>query len=239
MAAALRLVQWSEKRLPALAQFLTAPAVAGVVTEKSEPGTVYLPLATEPHCLIVYFTEFPASARWLAGSLAVRLNARVLVPNQLPQQGPDAAALVTQAITHLAPSVDRDQTTVVGEENGSGAALAAALGNPVSGTTPVSRLALIYPPEVPGTLPGRLPTTMLQVRHDAPNRPKLVEFDRVLRYSGVAVRETDYRTVGDQWARYPKRVAGSKRALDDLVGFLDRGVGTPSTFEIIPGWDLH
>lgn len=239
VAAALRFVQWSEQRLPTVARFLTAPTVAGVVTEKSELGTVYLPLSAEPHCLIVYFTEFPPSARWLAGSLSVRLNARVLVPAVLPSHDPDAAALVARAITGLAPTVDRDQTTVVGEENGARSAIAAAVGNGQSSRTPVSRLALLYPPEVPETLPGTLPTTMLQVAHGAANRPQLVQFDRALRHSGVAVRETDYRTVGDQWARYPKRVTGSKRALDDLVGFLDRGVGTPSTFEIIPGWDLH
>lgn len=239
MAVGLRVVRWAEQNFPALARFLTAPAVAGATSEKSELGTVYLPLDAEPHCLIVYFTAVSASARWLAGSLAVRLNARVLVPTQLPVRETDAATLVARAIAELAPTVDRDQTTVVGEEHGSRAAIAAALGNPTSGTTGVSRLALLYPPEVPAALPGRLPTTMLQVNHNAANRSELVEFDRILRFNGVAVRETDYRTVGDQWARYPKRITGSKRALDDLVAFLDRGVGTPSTFEIIPGWDLH
>ncbi|MBC7725743.1 MAG: hypothetical protein H7146_13520, partial [Burkholderiaceae bacterium] len=164
----------------------------------------------------------------LAGSLATRLGALVWVPHT---EAPDLASAISAVCAENA--LDPGRTVIVGEGGGCHAAFA------LCGKVPSARIALLYPPALPGIDPHSFPTTLLQASATSSTRAGVVMLESSLRRAGVAVRETDYQDIADDWARYPRAVRGSKRALGDLVAFLERGVGQSSTFEVIPGWDLH
>lgn len=213
--------------MPTLARALATPAVRGTASVPHELGTLWQRPSSHPRALVIYFTEFPETARWLAGSLALKLDTVVLVVGSL--------TIAPTSFSGLAASLGLDEslTAVVAEGAGTTAGLAACR------AASVARIALLYPTGLNGAEPRGVPTTLLQSAVTSDGREEVVEFEVALRRSGVAVREMDYRTLGDGWARYPKAVAGSKKALEDLVAFLQRGIGTLSTFEVIPGWDLH
>jgi hypothetical protein len=222
----LRLAEWAEKGMPGLTRALATPAVRGVVSTASPRGDEYR-APGDATSLVVYFTGSPATARWLAGSLAVQLGCVVVVP----ARGADRASVLRDvADTH---GVDPARVAVVAEGDAASAAIEACAG------LRVSRLALLYPTGVDVDGPPSAPTTLLQAARHGPHRESVVALDRMLRQAGVAVRETEYEAVPDGWARHPKLVSGAQRALGDLVAFLERGFGTQSTFEVIPGWDLH
>lgn len=169
----------------------------------------------------MHLTTAPATARWIAGSLARDLGAVVVVPDA-PEHGAEALA-----------ALERDlPLAVVGEGAACDAAAALARGR-------ARRLALVAPPRLAAAVDGDWPTTLLQAAGDGEHRAAVVELERALRRAGVGVRETEYAGVDDDWARHPRVSRGASRALGDLVAFLDRGVGEAATFDVIPGWDLH
>lgn len=213
--------------MPALARALATPAVRGTTSTEHELGTVWERKGSSPRALILYFTDSPSSARWLAGSLAAQLDARVLVARSLDVDAASFAGLAEGL------GLDPALTAVVGEEVGASAALA------LCHATSVNRVALLYPTNLEGAQVSGVPTTLLQSAVTSDGRAAVVVFEVALRRAGVAVREMEYKNLGDGWARYPKAVAGSRAALGDLVAFLKRGIGELSTFEVIPGWDLH
>ena len=223
----LRLVEWAERGAPSLTRAFTTPAVRGAQATSSPDGVLHLPRDGTPGVLVVLFPDILATSRWLAGSLASRLRATVLVAD--PEHDP--ASILARALTTLesVPST----TAVVGEGGGADAAVRA------STAVRVARLALLYPPPLVVDDPAALPTTLLQAAREGENRSATVALDAILRRAGVAVRETEYERIPDGWARHPRVAPGSARALDDLVAFLERGLGVPSTFGVIPGWDLH
>ena len=216
--------------MPALSRLVATPSVRGATSFGHVGGAVFTANSSKPRSLVICFAGHPSSARWLAGSLAIRLNAAVFVPNA----GTDRAGATARA-AEIVDELDLEPslTVVVGE--GGGAVLAMA----VCRSMPVARIALLYPPPLSTEDVTGMPTTLLAASRSSEHRGELVALDTALRKAGVAVRETEYEKIADGWARYPRAVAGSRRALDDLIGFLERGIGTPSTFDVIPGWDLH
>lgn len=226
----LRLARWAENRMPALSRFVATPRVRGTGSSRHLGGTVFTANRTTPRSLVICFAGHPPSGHWLAGSIAVRLDVAVFVPDV----GIDLASAIGQAVEIIDDlELDASLTVVVGEGGG------AALAMPACRLMPVARMALLYPPPLPTTDVTDIPTTLLSASRTSAHRKDLVALDSALREAGVAVRETEYEKIPDGWARYPRAVRGSRRALDDLVGFLERGIGTPSTFDVIPGWDLH
>lgn len=228
--ARLRLVEWAERGMPVLTRAIATPAVRGARTRATDQGQEYSSDAAASS-LVVYFTGLPETARWLAGSLAVRLATEVLVADTRAGRGADPAPLLAAAIADR--GLDASRVAVVGEGDASTAAVTACAG------IRVARLALLYPAIAEVEAPESMPTTLIQAARYGPDRAAVLALDALLRRSGVAVRETEYESVPDGWARHPKLVPGSSRALGDLVAFLERGFGVPSTFEVIPGWDLH
>ena len=216
--------------MPGLALALGTPRVRGATAASHDGGTIWTPRNTRPRSLVVYFTTRPASARWIAGSLAERVNAAVFVPDSADEPV-GASARSRQIIDSL--KLDSALTVVIGEDDGARSAVAAC---PIVRAV---RLALISPPPMADTDLTGIPTTLLQASRSSKNRREVVALDGELRRAGIAVRETEYESIADGWARYPRAVSGSGRALDDLIAFLERGIGTPSTFDVIPGWDLH
>lgn len=226
--ARLRVAQWAERRAPGLWAAIGARPVKGTSSATVPGGTVWTGAGTR--FLVVLLSPDPRPARWLAGSLVVRLGAVVLVPD--PEA--DARAIESQiAGLCAAHALDPALTVFVGE--GASSARAAEL----CGRIAAARIALLAPTGLAGADVTRFPTTLIQAAAAGPQRAAVVELDTALRRAGVAVRETEYLDIPDGWARHPRSTPGSKRALDDLVAFLERGVGTSSTFEVIPGWDLH
>lgn len=215
--------------MPRLASAVAAPGVRGASSVRSEGGTLWRADGELPRSLVVCVSTHPSGMRWLAGSLAVRLAAVVLVSPPV-----DSADLSTRA-TDLCRTHDVDPalTAVIADGDGAEAAIAATR------VLTTARLVLISPPALPHVSPAGLPTTLIQASASGPGRASVVALDRAMRRAGVAVRETEYQGIADGWARYPRAVRGSRRALDDLVAFLERGIGEASTFDVIPGWDLH
>ena len=198
--------------------------VRGVSPASTDAGRLWRPDGGRIRALVICFTPDPAAFDWLAGSLALRLGAEVLVAARLGD--PTASLAAARSASDALP------VAVVGEADAAPAAIEAAR---ASG----ARLALLYPAALDGVEPAGIPTTLIQAAGSGAARPEVVRFDRALRLAGVAVRETEYADVTDGWARRRRRSSGSARALDDLVAFLDRGIGQASTFDVIPGWDLH
>ena len=226
----LSFVRWAERHAPGLAAGAASPRVRGVTAVRSGQGTLWRSDGEPARCLVLRFSEHPSGLRWLAGSVAARLRGLVYAA------GPDEdAASATEHARGIAldRGLDAGLSAVVAE---GGRAEAGAL---ASRMLPASRLVLIAPPGMPGLEPAGLPTTLLQASQSTADRAGVVALEMAMRRAGVAVRETEYRDIGDEWARYPRAVPGSRRALDDLVAFLERGFGQQSTFEVIPGWDLH
>ena len=226
--ARLRFAQWAERRAPGLWAAVGARPVKGTSVVSTPVGTVWT--GTGALFLVVLLAPDPRTTRWLAGSLVTRLGAVVLVPDpDADVRGIESKVAELCAVTALDPAL----TVIVGE--GAGARRAAEL----CGRVPAARIALLYPPGLDDADVTRFPTTLIQASASGPERAAVVALDSALRRAGVAVRETEYLDIPDGWARYPRAAPGSKRALDDLVAFLERGVGSSSTFEVIPGWDLH
>ncbi|WP_165069294.1 alpha/beta hydrolase family protein [Marisediminicola senii] len=250
------LLRFTEKRMPALLPAMATRAVRGAVSRSTDLGTVWssdavargagargaaatpagadspdAAVAPEalvaPHALVIYLTRRPRDSRWLAGSLAVRLGAVVLVPRSLD----DADTVVERA--HRQLGTDPARTTIVAEAAAAGAAAEACR------SSSVSRLALLYPTGLAASTVAGLPTTLIQAAQSGENRAAVVAIETAMRRAGIAVRETEYADIRDGWARYPAVTGGSKRALNDLVAFIERGMGRDSTFVVIPGWDLH
>lgn len=224
----LRFARWAEQRTPRLWAAVGARPVRGVTTAAVPAGTLWT--VTESAFLVVLLTSAPRPARWLASSLAARLGAVVFVPDPTAD-----VPLLAKSIGELCRTfaLDPAHTVLVGE--GDGAHRAAAL----CGRVPAARIALLYPPGLPDADALAFPTTLIQSAANGQHRSAVVALDTALRRAGVAVRETEYLNIPDGWARYPRATPGSRRALDDLVAFLERVVGTAATFEVIPGWNLH
>ena len=221
----LRLVRMLERRSPRLVQRIAAPRVVGAAHSPASGGAPeqWTPSADRDHewfegqtPWIIVVTDRPISAQWMSASLAVALHARVTV---------------TRGDTLTAD--DRTADAVVGLN------AAAPIALDLCRRLRARRLALVSPLELPTSVPTGLPTTLIQASAFGPERPKVREFERTLRATGTAVRDTDYPATPDEWVRLPRLVRGSTAALGDLVAFLERGIGVQSTFEVIPGWDLH
>lgn len=226
----LRFARMLEARSPRLAALVAVPRITGATRATGAAGQseVWTPVATHsgdaqvtastdhPSPRILIVADQPVSARWLAASISTALAAEVVTarPHRVT-----AAELAVDAIVGL----------------GSAAGTAVSLCR----TSRAGRLALISPLELPTSVPSGLPTTLIQASASGPQRPKVQEFERTLRATGTAVRDTDYPSTADEWVRLPRLVRGSTAALGDLVAFLERGIGVQSTFEVIPGWDLH
>ena len=215
--------------MPRLGVAAATPGVRGASSGRSGAGTVWRSGTGVARSLLVCVSAHPPGMRWLAGSLAVRLPAVVLVstPGDPDDLSTHAAALCR------AHDIDQALTAVIGDGDAAEAAIAATR------VLATARLALISPPALPHIAPAGLPTTLIQASASGPHRVGIVALDDAMRRAGVAVRETEYQGIADGWARYPRAVRGSGRALDDLVAFLERGIGESSTFDVIPGWDLH
>jgi len=231
---------WFVTRMP-LARWLFAGRPAGAATRATDQlGTLWRPRAEGPLPLVIVFSDSPGAMAWLASSIAAELSAVVLVPST------DADPLSVIAGAQVQAGlwgVDAARIAVIGEQRGTDAALSSAHAEPGSapdaGTRAVARLALVSP-RLPQTDKGLdLPPTLLQFSRSDADLAHIVAFEKRLRLNGVAVRATDYTDIGDGWTRYPRAIRHSTRALDDLVAFLRRGIGVDSTFDVIPGWDLH
>lgn len=227
-----RLLEFAEARAPVLARAIATPAVPGAIADRLAGGTLWRSEQT-PRALVVYLTGSPGLSRWLAGSVAVRLDALVLVPIAVDASAVEQVVTAARSASRL---TDRAPVVVVGEADAATSAIAA------STALHASRLALLYPTELSVAAPGperSIPTTLIQAAADSADRGTVAAMDAAWRRAGIAVRETEYSGIDDGWARYPRASKGSRRALDDLIGFLDRGIGQASTFDVIPGWDLH
>ena len=228
----LRFARMLEHHSTRLAQRIAAPRVVGAAHSPASGGAPeqWTPAAdqdrdhdrdrdrdgVEGHTpWIVVVTDRPISAQWISASLAVALHAQVTVT-----RGDMLAA-------------DRIADAVVGLHAAAPTAL------DLCRRLRARRLALVSPRQLPTSVPTGLPTTLIQAAAFGPERPQVREFERTLRATGTAVRDTDYPATPDEWVRLPRLVRGSTAALGDLVAFLERGIGVQSTFEVIPGWDLH
>lgn len=226
----LRFARMLERRAPRLAQGVAAPRVAGAVHSTAGGGAseywtpaddIRSPTPSDsrsPSILLV--TDKPVSARWLGASLSVGLGAQVIVV----RSGTESAASSQE---------DLDVDAIVGVGVASSAAIT------LCRRSRAGRLALVSPVALPASVPSGLPTTLIQSAASGAERRQVNVFERTLRATGTAVRDTDYPSTPDEWVRLPRLIRGSSAALDDLVAFLERGIGVQSTFEVIPGWDLH
>lgn len=217
-----------------LAPWWAAPRVRGAEPDAVTGGTLWSSATRSSRALVVYLTAEPASARWLAGSLATRLDALLLVVDRSDQVDDVVAVVARTREATIGDGTLPPTAPVVVVGEGSAAPVALGVAHACA-----SRLALLYPLSVGSESTARVPTTLIQAAGSGPERSRIVEFDRALRRAGVAVRETEYSDVDDGWAKRPRSSKGAARALTDLVGFLDRGIGQASTFDVIPGWDLH
>jgi acetyl esterase/lipase len=203
----------------------------GYATSWSRPNPAGLPL-------IVVFSPAPAALGWLASNLAARLPAAVYVCASSPGSPPLDDTLRSVRDHAATRSVDVALLGLVAEDT---AAPRVADGMAVLGT--VTRLALVSPvldSTFVATADGAgFPPTLLQFARDGVLAADCELFAARLKESAVAVRSADYAAPADGWARRSRVRAGSAHALDDLVAFFERGLGTASTFQVIPGWDLH
>lgn len=226
----LSLVRWAERHAPGLAAATASPRVRGASAVRSGAGTLWQGDGSPARGLVLCLSGHPSGLRWLAGSIATRLPGLVYVAGA--DEDPASAVEHARGVGRER-GLDAGLSAVVAEGD------RAAAGVLASRLLPASRLVLVAPPAIPQLEPAGLPTTLLQASQSGAGRPGVVELEAAMRRAGVAVRETEYRDIADEWARYPRAVPGSRRALDDLIAFLERGIGQQSTFEVIPGWDLH
>lgn len=211
--------------------FTSRPA-RGATAQRTQTAVLWRGRTAGDRPVIVLFSAQPDATGWLASSLASALDTIVYVPLSLNNP---AAELATAAALDGA---DGSLVGVIGEAD---AATAATNACSAGGAVAV-RLALISPvlrDSVDAIDVHALPPTLLQFSQQSEHIGDIRLLDDRLRAGGVAVRATDYTGVGDEWALYPRVSRGSGRGLDDLLGFFRRGLGTESTFSVIPGWDLH
>ncbi len=217
----LRFARALERRSPRLAHYVAVPHVAGVSRSGEVGGhtefwnPIAAPESSGPTVLVV--VETPIAGRWLGASLSSRLGVRVVVTRAVDAPVPD----------------DLDVNAIVGVGDACTSAIL------LCRHSRAGRLALVSPVGLPTSVPSGLPTTLIQSSAVGVYRPEVAAFERTLRATGTAVRDTDYPETSDEWVRLPRLVKGSAAALDDLVAFLERGIGSKATFDVIPGWDLH
>jgi hypothetical protein len=209
---------------------------AGAQSTTEDVGTVWQPSSVAGVPLIVVFSTEPKSLAWIASVLASQLPAVVVVAGSVADPVGTLAAASTLAEQLGA---DASRVGVVGEGDAAASAVLAAASsttNPIPATSErsdraVDRIALISPRKIDDTATVGTPPTLLQFA-----QPSLPQH----RFGcGVAVRSIDYTAVGDGWVKYPRAVRGARRGQTDLMAFFRRGLGDESTFDVIPGWDLH
>jgi len=232
------------RALPGAPRLFGSRAVAGARSTRDGGLTVWRTESAGQHPVIVLVTTQPATVGWLASVLAVDLEAVVAVVG-VPASCDAASDLELDAAFEAAiglEGADPDRIGVVGD----GAAASAAMALCLRSSTPPLRLALVLPsfphatPPVSAAGAGEqmLPPTLIQSSESHRDAAATRSLDAQLRAAGVAVRATEYTSVSDEWTRYPRFARGSTRARGDLVAFFQRGLGTESTFSVIPGWDL-
>jgi acetyl esterase/lipase len=231
------------RRVPLAGRLYSGRPPRDVTSVETPSGVLWRRASSANPFVIVLFSDDARGLSWLAGSLASRLDAFVVVGAgrgaTAPAGSAEHAESARSAAVREAGTLGADVTRVGLLAEGAFAPHAIrAAGEPASHGGVTRRLALVSPvldaaPEV-----GSLPPTLLQFARSGESAP-VVELERQLRRTGVAVRAIDYTDVTDGWARYPRAARGSARGLDDLVAFFERGLGTQSTFDVIPGWDLH
>lgn len=228
---------WLARRFPLAGRLYTGTPSRSAVQSRGSAGTVWSPAAatgtsaTGTSVTLVLFSSSPGSMAWLASSIATALPATVVVA-KTPD---DPHSTLRTVQSELEP--DASRLGVIGEGTAASAAIVAASAG--------QRLALVSP-EFPSSrnrsgmpsLDG-VPPTLLQFARNGASGGVIRDLETTMRDAGIAVRATDYTGIADGWARFPKAVRRSDRALDDLLAFLRRGFGTESTFQVIPGWDLH
>lgn len=233
--------------MPALARRLQpSPVLPG---EPCPYGAVYRHTASGP--LLVLTGDAATSPDWLGSVLAAALGAAAVVVNpgadrpsgsaddSDPDQVLRRSELVSGALAHPA-SLDADPSRVAVIGVGVGAAAALRAVTALGIEPPVRRLVLLAPASAPTDIElGGTPPTFLQSSPLSATLSVSRSLEVVLRDAGVAVRPVEYAQLPDAWVRYPSSAPGSKRAVDDLVGFLRRGFGMEGTFSgVVPGWDL-
>lgn len=202
-------------------------------------GTRFSPAGTEGLPLIVVASPSAEAMGWLASHLASRLPAVVYTCASSPGSpgfGSTLRAVRDDASHH---KVDVTRLGIVAEDAAADDVLRHCANSPG-----VTRLALVSPlfsEPLPGSIDGLtgFPPTLLQYARGGASAAACAELETRLRGSAVAVRAIDYSAPQDGWTRRSRVRKGSDRGLDDLVGFFARGLGSASTFEVIPGWDLH
>jgi acetyl esterase/lipase len=218
--------------------------VSGVQSTTADVGTVWQPSSVAGVPVIVVFSTEPKSLAWIASVLAAQLPAVVVVAGSVTDPVGTLAAASTLAGQLGA---DASRVGVVGEGVAAASAVLAAASsttNPTPATSErsdraVDRIALISPRKIGDTPTKGTPPTLLQFAQDGDAAPESALLERRLREAGVAVRSIDYTAVGDGWVKYPRAIRGARRGQTDLVAFFRRGLGDESTFDVIPGWDLH
>lgn len=214
----------------------TAP---GIQLERLDIGTRFAPAGSALLPLVVVLSPTPQSMGWLASHLASRLPAVVYSCVASPDPA-DIASTLRAVRDHASSSqVDASRLGLVAED-----AAASPVLQHAAGTSDITRLALVSP-LITGPVPERVsgadgfPATLLQYARDGASAVAIAGLDTRLRAAAVAVRAIDYTTPADGWTRRSRVRRGADRGLDDLVAFFARGLGTASTFRVIPGWDLH
>ncbi|MCU1406646.1 MAG: esterase [Glaciihabitans sp.] len=224
-----------------LANRLFAGGIAtGASSEPTDDGLLWSVSGTGPgeSPFVVVFANEPERLRWLPSSIAVGLGAAVLTVDAGIGLEPDLLRILDNA---AARGIDTSRLGIIGEGNAAQTAINAAtrMNTATAARTGTVRLALVSPGDITSSEPTALPPTLLQFSRASGAIDAITSVERALRANGVAARATDYTDLADGWQRFPKAVRGSRRGLEDLVAFLNRGLGEQSTFHVIPGWDLH
>jgi hypothetical protein len=229
---------------------LSGKTASGVSRQRLGFATLWSPPDPTGLPVVVVFSPAPAALGWLASNLAARLPAAVYVCATSTGSSALAGAMTAVRDHAATTAVDGALWGVVAEDAAAPLVLSrlAELGE-------VSRLALVSPAlsAASSVQTGSgadamddgpvdvadFPSTLLQFAREGSNAAGCERLATRLREAAVAVRAADYVAPADGWARRSRVRSGSARALDDLVAFFARGLGTASTFRVIPGWDLH
>jgi len=225
------------RRLPGARRLLASRAVAGAHSRNESGLTVWTTgeaaAGAPKRPLILLLSPEPTTVSWLASVLAVDLDAVVAVA----PGGRDVGVALETAIQ--LPTVDAAKVGVLGDGAAAGDAIELCRSSDA-----VIRLALVTPAfrTAPAPAPDEdahvLPPTFIQSSQHSAQAELITSLEVRLRAAGVAVRATEYTSVSDEWTRYPRFAGGASRARTDLVAFFRRGLGTETTFSVIPGWDL-
>lgn len=230
------------RRLPTVGRLFAGRPDRGATATGEAYGEVWRPVrhrgaitavVGEPQALplVVVFCPNPAAFGWIASSVSAALPSVVVVATDFREPLATLDAIASHA-DYL--GADPARLAIIGESDAASSAISSC-----AGARHVTRLALVSPVVPAAFTTGGIPPCLLQFSAAAPGAPAVRELETSLREDGVAVRSIDYTSLEDGWARYPRAVRGSRRGLDDLLGFLKRGFGVESTFRVIPGWDLH